>query len=124
MTDAKGVAESKGKHGNDFIRNVMRIGKKALKLLYRLNTDEITLDEFVEGLTSLNAADMLAEYWEYDEGEGYALDVGRQILWLISSLEKDAFHQFERYGITAFYEDFRELRDYLLSLEKHCGMKL
>jgi len=69
MTDAKGVAESKGKYDDDFIRSVMSIGKKALKLLYRLNTDEITLDEFVEGLTSLNATDMLAKYWEYDEGE-------------------------------------------------------
>lgn len=109
---------------NDFIRTVAGLGKEALKLLYRLNTDEITLDQFVEGMASLNAADLLAEYWAYDEGDERAFDVARQILWLISSLESDAYNQFELYGITAFHEDFRELRDYLLTLEKYCGIKL
>ena len=117
---------SEGEKGNDgdFIRSVMGMGKEALKLLYRLNTDEITLDQFVEGMASLNAADLLSEYWAYDKGDERAFDVARQILWLISSLESDAYNQFELYGITAFHEDFRELRDYLLTLEKYCGIKL
>ena len=117
---------SEGERGNDndFIRSVMGMGKEALKLLYRLNTDEITLDQFVEGMASLNAADLLAEYWAYDEGDDRVFDTARQILWLISSLQSDAYNQFELYGITAFHEDFRELRDYLLTLEKYCGIKL
>lgn len=124
MADVKGIPESNEKYEGGFLQEVVRIGKGALRLLYRLNTDEITLDEFVEGLIKLNASDVLTKYWAYDEGDSYVLDLGRQILWLINSLERDCYYQFERYGITAFHEDFRELRDYLLALEKHCRIKI
>lgn len=62
MSKVNDVNSGEGKYRDGFVRAPIRLGKEALKLLYWLNTDEITLDKFVDSLAALNATDMSAKY--------------------------------------------------------------
>ena len=87
---------------------VLHAGKEALEAIQRFLTARITRDELQRTLTGLGIGNLLAEYWPaLTCDEQYAVHLN--VLQMLDSLSLEIDYQIDEYGVSAVYEDLKEI---------------
>ncbi len=87
---------------------VLYAGKEALEAIQRFLTARITREELQEILSGLGIDNLLTEYWPaFTSDEQYAVHLN--VLQMLDSLRREIDYQIDEYGVSAVYEDLKEI---------------